>query len=466
MSNNNKEEEDGYNDDFYEGSHDQDDEQLRQKVNGKMESMQSEIEGLRASLSASRSRAWDLEQQAEGLKKDNEQLRAESKPSESGADVEMLKKKCDRLKEQLSEALSLSPDTCPSPLKEEFVAFCRATDTCPELQERDFTIAQCVKILRIQRKSFSLEGGSIVSEARTMGSKKSTRTASTTGAGAVNNGLNDVKNLRAKVTQMNERIRIEKEYKYRAESDVVALQKKILMLSGHMEKLVLHLKHEGAHKLRLAEQLRVSGREQAAAAEKADIIARKSAAKDRLLLELREGSKVLEDQLRLMDEKYIELRIKLDYARELGVRKIKKAENVARELRVKFAFATGSKILDSIRLPEGGQYNSGNSQYSEQSWGPGGPEHNSSQYSDYGGVRASTGQLGKHGLQGGASLEGGSQWQTDPRDPRRANTNSSVTSSQANREPNMDKVLDKIRLQEGRKQDWTEEKVQKLIKRR
>eukprot|EP00601_Ochromonadales_sp_CCMP2298_P030416 CAMPEP_0173340514 /NCGR_PEP_ID=MMETSP1144-20121109/9016_1 /TAXON_ID=483371 /ORGANISM="non described non described, Strain CCMP2298" /LENGTH=30 /DNA_ID= /DNA_START= /DNA_END= /DNA_ORIENTATION= len=30
----------------------------------------------------------------------------------------------------------------------------------------------------------------------------------------------------------------------------------------------------------------------------------------------------------------------------------------------------------------------------------------------------------------------------------------------------MDKVLDKIRLQEGRKQDWTEEKVQKLIKRR
>jgi hypothetical protein len=276
----------------------------------------------------------------------------------------------------------------------------------------------------------------------------------------------DIKALRQQVVQMNERIRIEKEYRSRAENEVGGLQKKIETLSGHMEKLVVHLKHEGAHKLRLAEQLRVSGREQAAAAEKADLIARKSAAKDRLLLELREGSKVLEDQLRLMDEKYIELRIKLDYARELGVRKIKKAENVARELRVKFAFATGSKILDSIRLPEGGQYNSGISQHSEQSWVPGGPEHNSSQYGDYGGVRASTGQLGKHVLQGGGSLEGGSQWQTDPRDPRRANTNSSVTSSQANREPNMDKVLDKIRLQEGRKQDWTEEKVQKLIKRR
>ena len=43
----------------------------------------------------------------------------------------------------------------------------------------------------------------------------------------------------------------------------------------------------------------------------AALINRKSVAKDRYLIELREGSKILEDQLRLMDEKYLELRGKL-----------------------------------------------------------------------------------------------------------------------------------------------------------
>ena len=37
----------------------------------------------------------------------------------------------------------------------------------------------------------------------------------------------------------------------------------------------------------------------------AALINRKSVAKDRYLIELREGSKILEDQLRLMDEKYV-----------------------------------------------------------------------------------------------------------------------------------------------------------------
>ena len=35
------------------------------------------------------------------------------------------------------------------------------------------------------------------------------------------------------------------------------------------------------------------------------------------------GSKILEDQLRLMDEKYLELRTKLDYARESGMKKVR-----------------------------------------------------------------------------------------------------------------------------------------------
>ncbi len=35
-----------------------------------------------------------------------------------------------------------------------------------------------------------------------------------------------------------------------------------------------------------------------------------------------QGSKILEDQLRLMDEKYLELRCKLDYARDVSSVKV------------------------------------------------------------------------------------------------------------------------------------------------
>jgi hypothetical protein len=40
-----------------------------------------------------------------------------------------------------------------------------------------------------------------------------------------------------------------------------------------------------------------------------------------------------------MDEKYLELRTKLDYARDSGVKKVQKAEKIARELRMKYALA-------------------------------------------------------------------------------------------------------------------------------
>ena len=38
-----------------------------------------------------------------------------------------------------------------------------------------------------------------------------------------------------------------------------------------------------------------------------------------------------------MDEKFLELRSKLDFARESSVKKVQKAEKIARELRLKFA---------------------------------------------------------------------------------------------------------------------------------
>lgn len=57
----------------------------------------------------------------------------------------------------------------------------------------------------------------------------------------------------------------------------------------------------------------------------------------RLISELREGSKVLVDQLGLMDEKYLDLRSKLDVARSQQRAMVEKAQKEAADLRKQIA---------------------------------------------------------------------------------------------------------------------------------
>ena len=53
-----------------------------------------------------------------------------------------------------------------------------------------------------------------------------------------------------------------------------------------------------------------------------------------------------------MDEKYLELRSKLDYARESGMKKLVKADKTAKDLRLKFAMAGSGAgaVLDRVTL--------------------------------------------------------------------------------------------------------------------
>eukprot|EP01032_Pedospumella_encystans_P012206 gene12206-14138_t len=487
MSNDN--DDDLYNEDFSEEEQefprrgetpdvgDGGDEQQAQKVNGKLEALRSEIESLSRSLDNATRKIKDLTDENARLEKDNSRIASayeQSKVSsvssggdsdgKAAAELATLKKKNESLKEQLDSALSVNPATCPHALKQEFIKLCKGNDKFQNLKDKDLTVEMCVKILKAQKPKnvdvlthgSALDGGasvvSAVSAADSVTSKRIKQLEHELKLTASSN-THDVQSLRDKVIHMNERIRIEKEHKYRAEEELKAAQKKIDMLGSHMEKLILHLKHEGAHKLRLAEQLRVSERENSALTEKSDLISRKSAAKDRLVLELREGSKVLEDQLRLMDEKYMELRTKLDYARELGVKKIKKAEKTASELRIKFAMYNGSAILDAIPLPTEQQQHG----YPSDPW--------SGSNNQYGG-----------GLNGGGSglmPPGDMRQGSSPTSRRsrggRGNSNLSVSSSMNSltlggitREPTMDGVLEKIRKQEGRKQDWTADKLKNL----
>ncbi len=243
----------------------------------------------------------------------------------------------------------------------------------------------------------------------------------------------DIRLLKAKMNQLIGRIRTDKEIRQKLESDSKLNKKKIQMLSDHLEKLMTHLKHEAAAKIRTMEQLRISEKETLRMKEKAALIQRKSTAKDRYLIELREGSKILEDQLRLMDEKYLELRGKLDWARENGAKRVKKAEKIAAELRVKYALAGGTGTLDNVPLPD-----------------------------IYGGSTTTDGE-GDSTLNAGLSLVSNSISTRSTKKKSKKQSRNQQNNSMTEKEPDIDQVIEKIRLKSGGPPEWTDDRLKALV---
>lgn len=66
---------------------------------------------------------------------------------------------------------------------------------------------------------------------------------------------------------------------------------------------------------------------------------------NRCIREIQEGSKILEDQLRLMDEKYVELRIRFDQSRGIFQNNVNKIVKENAELRKKFSLAFGTNMM-------------------------------------------------------------------------------------------------------------------------
>ena len=99
---------------------------------------------------------------------------------------------------------------------------------------------------------------------------------------------------------------------------------------------MVHLKHEVIAKAKaLAERSRTQ-KEVELLKTRNETIAKRDKRKEMAIMELKDGSKFVEDQLRLMDEKYMELRMKLDWTRIQTERLIKTKEET-RQLRAKFA---------------------------------------------------------------------------------------------------------------------------------
>ncbi|CAM9791942.1 unnamed protein product, partial [Ectocarpus sp. 8 AP-2014] len=145
--------------------------------------------------------------------------------------------------------------------------------------------------------------------------------------------------LKVKATQLVERLRHEKSARLKAERKTQKVAGKVQVLSDHIEKLMMFLKHEATQKAKAHEQQRRLQKELELA--RSTALLRSNQAKDRVTTELREGSKILEDQLRLMDEKYMELRTKLDWTRTKADKDVRRARAQASALRTKWAILCG-----------------------------------------------------------------------------------------------------------------------------
>jgi hypothetical protein len=201
----------------------------------------------------------------------------------------------------------------------------------------------------------------------------------------------DVRLLKDKTHELANRQRAEKEQRQRFEGAARAANEKVVALSEHIEKLMVHLKHEAAAKAKVSERTTCSARDllasafsyfyyllatnflysasaltpQLATSQKVNdlqrrterevallkqrnaALGRRTGGRERAVDELREGTKILEDQLRLMDQKYVELRAKLDWTRASSAKEVKRVTAEANQLRAKWALLVDSGAVPS-----------------------------------------------------------------------------------------------------------------------
>ena len=129
--------------------------------------------------------------------------------------------------------------------------------------------------------------------------------------------------LRERSNEYASRLSLEKDRHAATKSELMNSNERLVMLSEHVEKLMVHLKHEAAAKVKAESVVKRFERDAALLRQKSGVLRKRTIVQKRALSEMREGSKILEDQLRLMDEKYIELRSKLDWTRSHAKREVR-----------------------------------------------------------------------------------------------------------------------------------------------
>ena len=159
-----------------------------------------------------------------------------------------------------------------------------------------------------------------------------------------------IDNLHVKISEMSSRLRNEREIKSKINKDLTNEKSKVEALSDHIEKLIFHLKHEAISKAKsMSDQSRLQ-REIDTMKIRLGHMGKKNDRKDKVIAELRETGKMLEDQLRLMDEKFMEIRSKLDWTRSQTGKIVKQKELELQQLREKFELVVESSPKDEVSV--------------------------------------------------------------------------------------------------------------------
>jgi len=157
--------------------------------------------------------------------------------------------------------------------------------------------------------------------------------------------------LKSRHSKLVRSIKKEKDKIAVLEDFILTQNQKIKLLVEHIEKLVQFLRVESHLKVKTIERSKEIQKVHDNLLLKLEKQGKKLLAQKRVIEQVTEGSKILEDQLRLMDEKFIEMRTKLDVTRSMYTNETKKIKKNFQDLRLKFALANRGKLLDSVRLP-------------------------------------------------------------------------------------------------------------------
>jgi hypothetical protein len=145
--------------------------------------------------------------------------------------------------------------------------------------------------------------------------------------------------LKQKLSKMMDTSRREREIKLKLERDLGISNERVEALSEHIEKLMIHLKHEATSKVKALSECSRCRKEIELFKRRNQTMEKRNNRKNRVIDDLKEGAKILEDQLTLMDEKYMELRMKLDWTRTQTERVMRKKEEEIKDLRSKLLLA-------------------------------------------------------------------------------------------------------------------------------
>lgn len=155
----------------------------------------------------------------------------------------------------------------------------------------------------------------------------------------IDNATRETERMKQKLTKSMDNSRREREQKLKLDRDLQATNERIGALSEHIEKLMVHLKHEAITKAKALSECTRCHKEINLLKKRSMTMEKSNAIKHRTIDDLKENATILENQLTLMDEKYIDLRIKLDFSRAQTERVLKQKDEEIRDFKGKLLLA-------------------------------------------------------------------------------------------------------------------------------